>query len=302
MRQRKRMSSDISITSDPNESNAITDGLNNITAHELITDNDVVVITPNWVNFDKPNPESAVVVGHESLRTIIKYVKGNNPKRIVVATGSGGQPTNEVMKKIGYDKVIQSEGVEFIDLNYGPYATLSLNNQRPSSTKINKLIEDVTVLISFTQLKHHESATMSACIKNIALAWPPAEIHGYPKKALGIHDDIHSFISAMAEAVPIDISILSCNPTMIGTGPTGGIPRHTELVVCGTDPVSVDTIGARFLGFKTEAVQYLDKCDRLKIGVTDLKQMNMTGLDLVSAEQQFSQKVYGETLSIDSKN
>ncbi|WP_273327298.1 DUF362 domain-containing protein [Vallitalea guaymasensis] len=301
MRQRKRMSSDVSITRNANESQAITEGLNNITANQLINNNDVVVITPNWVNLDKPTPSSAVVVGDESLRTIIQYVKGSNPKKIIIATGSGGQATGDVMKKVGYDQIIQSEGVEFVDLNYGPYTTLSLNNERPSSTKINQIINEATVLISFTQLKHHESATMSACIKNIALAWPPAEIHGYPKKALGIHDNLHSFITAMAEATPIDISILSCNPTMIGTGPTGGVPRHTELVICGTDPVSVDTIGARFLGFKTEAVQYLDKCDRLKIGVTDLKQMNMTGLDLVSAEQQFSKTVYGETIAIDSK-
>ncbi|GMQ58691.1 hypothetical protein AN1V17_30860 [Vallitalea sediminicola] len=302
MRQRKRMSSDVSITRNSNESQAITEGLNNITASQLINNNDVVVITPNWVNLDKPNPQSGVVVGGDSLRTIIQYVKGSNPKRIIIATGSGGQTTSDVMKKVGYDEIIQSEGVEFVDLNYGPYTTISLNNERPSSTKINQIINEVTVLISFTQLKHHESATMSACIKNIALAWPPAEIHGYPKKALGIHDNLHSFITAMAEAVPIDICILSCNPTMIGTGPTGGVSRHTELVICGTDPVSVDTIGARFLGFKTEAVQYLDKCDRLKIGVTDLKQMNMTGLDLVSAEQQFSKTVYGETIAIDSKN
>lgn len=295
------MSSDVSITRNANESQAITEGLNNITANQLINNNDVVVITPNWVNLDKPNPSSAVVVGDESLRTIIQYVKGSNPKKIIIATGSGGQATGDVMKKVGYDQIIQSEGVEFVDLNYGPYTTLSLNNERPSSTKINQIINEATVLISFTQLKHHESATMSACIKNIALAWPPAEIHGYPKKALGIHDNLHSFITAMAEAIPIDISIVSCNPTMIGTGPTGGVPRHTELVICGTDPVSVDTIGARFLGFKTEAVQYLDKCDRLKIGVTDLKQMNMTGLDLVSAEQQFSKTVYGETIAIDSK-
>ncbi|WP_304943058.1 DUF362 domain-containing protein [Vallitalea guaymasensis] len=301
MRQRKRMSSDVSITRNANESQAITEGLNNITANQLINNNDVVVITPNWVNLDKPTPSSAVVVGDESLRTIIQYVKGSNPKKIIIATGSGGQATGDVMKKVGYDQIIQSEGVEFVDLNYGPYTTLSLNNERPSSTKINQIINEATVLISFTQLKHHESATMSACIKNIALAWPPAEIHGYPKKALGIHDNLHSFITAMAEAIPIDISIVSCNPTMIGTGPTGGVPRHTELVICGTDPVSVDTIGARFLGFKTEAVQYLDKCDRLKIGVTDLKQMNMTGLDLVSAEQQFSKTVYGETIAIDSK-
>lgn len=299
MRQRKRMSSDISITYNTNENQAIMDGLNNIATHELIGPTDVVVITPNWVNHKKPQPESAVVVGHNSLRLIIQYVKGLHPRRIVVATGSGGNPTPQVMKAVGYDQVIQSEGVEFIDLNEGPFTTVTLHNKRPASTKINKLLEETTVLISFTQLKHHESATMSACIKNIALGWPPASIHGFPKKALGIHDHLHTFIAAMADVVPIDISILSCNPVMIGTGPTKGIPRHTGLVVCGTDPVSVDTVGARLLGFKPEAVQYLHLCDQLKIGVTDLKQMHQVGMDLATAEEVFSEAVYGEKIAVD---
>lgn len=299
MRQRKKMSSDISITHNSDERQAIMDGLNNIATNQLIGSTDVVVITPNWVNLSKPYPESAVVVGQDSLRMIIQYVKGLKPKRIVVATGSGGQPTPQVMKAVGYDQVIQSEGVEFIDLNEGPFITVPLQNKRPSSTKINKLLEETTVLISFTQLKHHESATMSACIKNIALGWPPASVHGFPKKALGIHDHLHTFIAAMTEVVPIDIAILSCNPVMIGTGPTKGLARHTGLVICGTDAISVDTIGARLLGFKPEAIQYLDLCDQLKIGVTDVKQMHLVGLDLPTAEERFSQAVYGEMMAVD---
>jgi len=38
-------------------------------------------------------------------------------------------------------------------------------------------------------------------IKNIALSWPPAQIHGSPKKNLGIHDQLHEFICAMAKAI-----------------------------------------------------------------------------------------------------
>ncbi len=304
MRQRRRMNSDIAIThnEDKNESQAILDGLNSIRAHEMIHKDDVVVITPNWVNKSKPHPKDATVVGHDSLRTLIQYVKNLNPKRIIAASGSGGHPTLEVMKAVGYEEVIQSEGIEFLDLNYGPYTTISLNHDRPAQTKINTILNDMTFLISFTQLKHHESATMSASIKNIAMGWPPAEIHGFPKKGLGIHDNLHSFIAAMADAIPIDLSILSCNPAMIGTGPTNGLSRHTGLVVCGTDPFSVDTIGARFLGFKPEAVQYLNLCKKLKMGVTDIEQMHLMGMDLIEAEKQFSRAVYGEEITIDMSN
>ena len=78
------------------------------------------------------------------------------------------------------------------------------------------------VVISFTQLKVHSEATASMSIKNIALGWPPAEEHGFPKKRLGIQEDLHSFIFAMGEKIPIDLAIISTDKAMIGVGPSGG--------------------------------------------------------------------------------
>ncbi|WP_236777835.1 DUF362 domain-containing protein [Anoxybacter fermentans] len=79
--------------------------------------------------------------------------------------------------------------------NYDPYTEIKLNHSIPSSTKLNQLYEE-DVLISFTQIKVHEEATVSLGIKKIALSWPPAEIHGFPKKEKEIHTDLHNFIRA----------------------------------------------------------------------------------------------------------
>jgi hypothetical protein len=54
---------------------------------------------------------------------------------------------------------------------------------------------------SYAQLKMHNEATVTASIKNIALGWPPTEEHGHLKKNLGIHNNLHGFIRAMAEKV-----------------------------------------------------------------------------------------------------
>ncbi|XMB86178.1 DUF362 domain-containing protein [Mycoplasmatota bacterium WC44] len=299
MRMRKNMTSEVSVTHDFDEEFALEKGLKNIHINKFIKRSDTVVIVPNWVNHKKPDPVDAVVVGQNSLRKVIEVIKDCKPKTIIVASGSGGDKTSSVMKKVGYKKVIDETGVEFIDLNFGPYFDLSLNHKRPYSTKINQIIELATVIISFTQLKHHEESTISASIKNIALGLPPAEIHGYPKKDLGIHDDLHGFITAMAERIPIDISIVSCNPVMIGSGPTKGISKHAHLVICGTDPVATDTVGARLLGFKPQAVQYLFKCGELKIGETDIDNIDMKGLSIKKAEKIFSENVYGEKIIID---
>ncbi len=297
MRHRRWMNTKVAITQNNNEAIAIKEAIELLQVTSSINSNDVVVITPNWVK--SQNPNSATVVGPDSLKQIIMLVKEKKPRRLVIATGSADGETKDVMEAVGFGKIIADEGVEFIDLNYGPFNRINLNHSIVTSTNINKLLQEVTILISFTQLKYHEEATMSAAIKNIALGWPPAQEHGHPKKDCGIHRELHGFISAIAEQIPIDLSIVSASPAMIGTGPSKGVARHTGLVIAGCDPVATDTVAARLLGFKPQGVRYLFECSNKKIGESDIEKIRIEGIPLVEAENIFSQRAYGDGLAVD---
>ncbi|KXZ39509.1 Uncharacterized conserved protein, DUF362 family [Alkalithermobacter thermoalcaliphilus JW-YL-7 = DSM 7308] len=299
MRNKRRIVEPIvSITKAHNESDSLKEALDLLPMTEIIKPNDTVVITPNWVKSNMPS--TGTVVGPSTLRSLIKYIKNFNPSKIYIATGSGGDPTPKVMKDVGYDKVINDENVEFVDLNYGPYVTLDLDHHIITNTKINKILTELDVLISFTQLKQHEEATMSAGIKNIALGWPPAEIHGFPKKNLGIHDDLHGFIVAMAKKIPIDLTIVSTDKAMVGTGPSDGKPVDTNgLIIAGTDPVAVDTIGARLLGFLPQAVQYLYSLYNQNIGEAKPENMKLKGIPLKEAELIFSKSAFNFEIALD---
>ncbi|HEY5583767.1 MAG TPA: DUF362 domain-containing protein [Ruminiclostridium sp.] len=297
MRQRRLMNTKVAITQNNDEATAIREAIDLLQVTTAINSNDVVVITPNWVK--NQSPDSATVVGPESLKQIIRLVKEKKPKRIVIAAGSADGETKDVMDAVGFGKIIADEGVEFIDLNHGPFTRIDLNHSIVKATNINKLLQEVTFLISFTQLKNHEEATMSAAIKNIALSWPPAEEHGHPKKNCGIHSELHGFISAMAEQIPIDLSIVSASPAMIGTGPSKGIARHTGLVIAGCDPIATDTVAARLLGYKPQAVRYLFECSNKKIGESDIEKISIQGIPLVEAENIFSKAAYGDGLAVD---
>lgn len=300
MRSRRVLEPIVSITKSQREEISLEECLNNLPMDKIIRKGDRVVITPNWVKA-KP-PYTGTVVGPDTLDKLIKIVKSYGPSKVIIATGSGGDPTDKVMKYVGYDEVIRNNDVEFIDLNYGPYTEISLNHKNPSSTKINDLYNNMDVLISFTQLKVHEEATISAGIKNIALGWPPAEIHGFPKKSLGIHDDLHHFIVAMIEKIPIDLTIISADKTMIGTGPSDGKAVDTPgLILAGTDPVATDTVGARLLGFLPQAIHYLYDLYRMGLGEAQLEKVQIKGIGLSDAEETFSKCAYNQKVSLDEK-
>jgi uncharacterized protein (DUF362 family) len=92
------------------------------------------------------------------------------------------------------------------------------------------------------------------------------------KKEKGIHNDLHGFIRTMAEKTKIDISIVSLNPVMIRTGFINGISKYTRLIITGDNPISIDTICAKLLGFKPQDIRYLYELQ--KQGIKKLKKKN----------------------------
>lgn len=295
--------SDVAIVEHSNEAKAIKKGLDLIKAKELVINHQgkKVLIIPNFVNMKKPNPTSAITVGDDSLSCIIKYFKEIHNCEVVVGCGSGGGNTNDIVKKIGYDRIFKEESVKFIDFNKGAYDTLNIKHEKPKKLKINKIINEADIIISFTQLKHHEESTMSWATKNVMLSIPSSEEHGTPKKNLGIHEDLHGFITAMAEKVKVDISIVSANPAMIGTGPTKGVARHTGLVLIGNNPISTDVVGARLLGFKPQGINYLYQLENKQIAKTNVEDINIYGMPLNKAEKVFSTRVYGDIIQVDKE-
>ena len=293
IRNRKVKDPIVAITKGMSEGRSLEKALDLLPMDKIIQKGDKVIITPNWVK-DK-SPKDGVVVGPKTLKKLIQYIKTKEPSKIVIATGSGGAKTPDVMKSVGYDKIIEEENLEFVDMNYGPFIDLELNHEIIKSTPINEVIKDADVIISFTQLKYHEEATVTAAIKNIAMGYPPASIHGYPKKQTGIHEDLHGFIRCFAKKVPIDLSIISLDKAMIGTGPSDGMAVDTPgLVIASTDPVAADSIGARLLGFLPQAVCYLYGLYKDGLGEARPENMTILGLDLREAEKIFSKAAYGK--------
>ncbi|MGB9885438.1 MAG: DUF362 domain-containing protein [Moorellales bacterium] len=300
MRPRRFNRSIVAIAHAQQATEALDQALALLPLPELIGPEDTVVVTVNLV---QPRPAStATVASPEELRHLLRRIKSFRPARLVVAAGSGGAPTPQVVRETGFEPVLADEQVEFVDLNCGPYLELKLDQDPeviPARTPVNRLYAEMTVHVSLTPLKIHAEATMTATLKNVALSWPPAEIHGFPKTQRGIHERLHPFIAAMARQLPVDLSLVSASPAMVGTGPAAGKPVFTGLFLAGTDPVATDVVAARLLGFMPQAVQYLYRAIAMGLGEGDLKKVELRGLPLDQAELLFSQAAYGHAFALD---
>ena len=296
------------ITHDPgNIEAAINEALEHVDLAKIVSGRRVAI---------KPNETYATedditgVTQADTLRAVLRAVRAHAPRELIVTGGSGAASTPEVFRLVGLDKVVEEAGAEFVDHNQPPYADVELDYGRDRevqgpqrSVRVHRRVLEYEALIVVSQLKLHETATVTMALKNIAMSFPAAEYYGYPRSTRkhdnAFFDDMHSFIAAMARRFPIDLAITVGHPAMVATGPLGGHAVETGLAIVSTDALAADVVGARLLGFTTQAVRHLWEAKRLGVGEADVDKMEFPAMSLRDAIGTFTEAVYGERLTFE---
>lgn len=267
----------------------------------------LVALKPNetWATAD----DTTAVTQGDTLRALVRAVKRCGPREVMVTGGAGAAETEDVLRHAGMLDVVREEGIEWFDHNRPPFTTVDLEYaperdvEGPQrSVMVNPRVLEYEVLIAVNQLKLHRTATVTLALKNIAMSYPAADYYGHPRSekrhAHAFFEDMHSFIAAMAKRFPISLAVTTGHPAMIATGPTGGIPVETGLVIASTDAVAADCVGAKLLGFEPQAVRHLWEARRLRLGETDTDRMDFPGLTLEEAAQAFTEAAYGKPITL----
>ena len=267
----------------------------------------IVAVKPNdtWAS-----PEDVTgVTQPDTLRAVLRHVRQCGPRELVVTGGAGAAETEEVFRLAGLMDVVTQEGATFFDHNRPPFTAVDLTYAPErdvagpqQAVMVNPRVLDYETLIALNQLKLHKTATVTLALKNIAMSFPAADYYGHPR-ATQAHEhhffaDMHSFIAAMARRFPIQLAITVGHPAMIGTGPLGGRPVETGLVLASTDALAADVVGAHLFGFEPQAVRHLWEAGRLGVGETSVQNMEFPAMSLEQAYEAFTAAAYGDRLSL----
>jgi uncharacterized protein (DUF362 family) len=295
------MGSVVSVARQDDIQAAVDEALGRVALDEIVRGRAVAV---------KPNDTSATsddatgVTQPETLRAVLQAVKRHAPRALVVTGGSGAGETDEIFDITGLTDVVRDEGAEFVDHNRPPFETVELPYDPDQDVTgpqadvvVNPRVLFYETLISLAQLKVHRVATVTLTLKNMAMSYPAADHYGHPRwrqdHGHRFFDDMHSFIASMASRFPIDLGLIVGHPAMIGTGPLGGFPVQTGLVIASRDPLAADIVGAGILGFDVQAVRHLWEAARLGVGESDIRQFEFPGLSLEESIEEFSKRAYG---------
>ena len=286
---------------------AIDEALRHIPLERLVRGK-LTAVKPNetWATKD----DTTAVTQGDTLRAVLRAVKAAGPRELVVTGGAGAAETEEVFRHSGMMEALEAEGVELHDHNRPPFTEVTLEYAPDRDVRgpqkqvmVNERVLTYETVIAVNQLKLHRTATVTMALKNIAMSFPAADYYGHPrskeKHRHAFFDDMHSFIAAMVKRFPIHLAITVGHPAMIATGPTGGIPVETGLVIASTDPVAADCVGARLLGFSAQAVRHLWEAGKLGLGETDLEEIDYPAMSFEDAAKAFTQAAYGKAITLE---
>ena len=247
-----------------------------------------ILIKPNYLN--SKHPSTGITTDAGVVEGIIKFLRDYEIDReIVIGEGSGFADTFEAFKVAGVDTVAERWKVKLVDLNHDvfvdafPPRPFSLEKVRVARTALESLI------ISVPKLKLHRIATITLSLKNMmgALASKGSMHRGR----------LSPRIIDLASVLTPRISVI--DGIIAGEGhESSGNPVEMNLIIAGTDPVAVDSVGAAVMGISPLEVEHLQLAEKCGLGTCKLEEITVLGESIAKVEKRFHRSLSSKILGI----
>ncbi len=233
-----------------------------------------IFIKPNIVNAHKPN--APYITNPHIIGGIIDYLRDKGAEEIIVGEGAVGKDSNEIFRVTGYTKLCQRKKVKLISLHGAERIQVGFNGTHIFLPKIVFESEYINV----SKLKTHVQTTVSLGLKNQKGL---LDIRDRKK----FHKDLHDSIANLANVIHPRLSVIDATNGIEGNGPgvMGDEVKDINLLICGTDFLLTDFIGARLMGLNPDRIGHLKKAKDLGISLLNDKIM---GEDLENLKMNFA--------------
>ncbi|MHA1507983.1 MAG: DUF362 domain-containing protein [Promethearchaeota archaeon] len=248
-----------------------------INAQQLMQEEGMTILLKPNLLMGKP-PERGVNTHPEVVRSVIQWVKQFNPAKIYVCDSAGGAKVGITEKAIidsGIGIVCEEEGAECLPFEKSERKIYKIEDPLElEEISSSKLIEEADLIINIPKIKTHWQCTLTCCIKNMfgtVLLANKAKTHAQAAV-------LDRFCSALADIYSVSkpqLTVIDGYICMEGKGPSSGDAVKLDLILAGYDPVALDSVVCKIIGFDPSEVLYLAKAEQKELGSTDLEKVEI---------------------------
>jgi len=182
--------------------------------------------------------------------------------------------------------------VNLVDLSRSPLELFELNGRFfKEGIALPRIFREIDFFISLGKMKTHLSTVITGCLKNQFGCLPETDKHKY-------HPFLPSVIADINSVIRPDLSILEACPAMEGGGPIFGSERDLDLILIGEDPVAIDAVAARIMGFDARRIPMLRVAQDSGLGVADYHSIDIIGYPMEEFVTKFKYVGLGQCFFI----
>ncbi|MBN2315308.1 MAG: DUF362 domain-containing protein [Sedimentisphaerales bacterium] len=242
-----------------------------------------ILIKPNFVITTR----QLAATHADAVRGILDFLKPHHKKQITIGESTiSRQGTFHGYENYGYLPLEKEYNVKLVDLNKQPwqYRYVFGPGHRPTPIRIISTFLDPDVyIISAAQMKTHDRVVTTLSLKNVLVGAPLNDYktndkwlmhteYTFSRKSLLNYNMFH-----LAQEIYPDLGVIDGFEAMEGNGPTGGTPVDTRMALASLDPLAMDTLATKLMGFDPAQIMYLTSMAEAGLGQGDLSKVDILG-------------------------
>jgi len=215
----------------------------------------------------------------DAVHPLLKFLRERYDGKITIGE-SAGEAARVGYERFGYLGLIKEFGVQLVDLNDGDWELVKLYDSalRPMKLHFAKQVVESDYRIVIGPAKTHDTVVVTLSIKNLAMGGL-SHTHGDQRKMHQGYAAHNLNLYLLARAYPPHLSIIDGTISMEGNGPVFGDPVDWGVTIASCDPVAADCLAAQLMGFEISDIGYLWYCQRKGLGVGNMSEMDILGVD-----------------------
>ena len=255
--------------------------------------NKKILIKPNFVSVRRPLCATHV----DAIRAILDFLQPHYKKQVIIAESTAARTsTFDGFKNYGYLPLEKEYNVKLIDLNKEAYEYRYVfgKGHRPLPIRIISTFLDPNMyIISAAKMKTHDRAVTTLSLKNVLLGAP---MNDYKKNDKWLtHTEynfsrdavLHYNMFHLAQHTYPDLGIIDGFVAMEGNGPVGGTPVDAKVALASADPLAMDVLATKIMGFDPTRIMYLTAMAEAGMGQGDLDKIKVLGTPLSQCQYHF---------------
>ncbi len=232
-----------------------------------------VLLKPNLLS--KNTPEQSVTTHPLVVQAVAELVRESGGIAWIGDSANSSVKENEsalLWQQTGMAEAAQKAGAKLV-----PFKGVSWKRLHDYDYMIARPVLDADLVINLPKLKTHTQTLYTGAVKNLFGVIPGARKTAAHIHAPGMTDFSRVLVDVLQIVKPA-LTIMDAVIGLDGNGPgAAGTPHAYGCIGASADPVALDTVFTRAMGYRPGEVIHLVQASERQLGVVDINQITVEG-------------------------